>query len=177
MKKIALTLLGGTLLTGCGPVETINEQVKLSMPTVWMVSHGKEVDIGGEIVAVMGTDICNTGLGGSFPCWKFSLVDGDSQPVTLSNGIKEIWTTVGNENDSISLVRPNGFVVSSAEKTGCTVEGTPERSEDGERVIVKLKSIECPNGCVFWRGDALDNGQCPECGDDTHNLADDHFED
>ncbi|OEE38270.1 hypothetical protein A1QO_02515 [Vibrio genomosp. F10 str. ZF-129] len=40
-----------------------------------------------------------------------------------------------------------------------------------------FNAVECENGCGFWRGDILDNGQCPECGGDTHNLPDDHFDD
>lgn len=37
-------------------------------------------------------------------------------------------------------------------------------------------AVECPNGCGFWRGDILENSLCPECGDDTHELPDDHFD-
>lgn len=30
------------------------------------------------------------------------------------------------------------------EQSGCTVKGKPELSENGERVLIKLTSIECP---------------------------------
>lgn len=38
-------------------------------------------------------------------------------------------------------------------------------------------AVECENGCGFWRGGRLDNGRCPECGGDTNDVQEDHFED
>ncbi|CAH1592583.1 hypothetical protein THF1C08_320028 [Vibrio jasicida] len=142
MKKFVLSLLIGTLITGCDPVKIIRDQVEVAMPTQWMVHHGEKVDIGGEVVAIVGTDKCFTAFG-TYPCWKYSLIGGDKQLVTLSNGIQEIWTTVENDNDSLSLVRPNGFVVVAAPKTGCSVKAVSEPSENGKKIYIKAQSIEC----------------------------------
>lgn len=43
--------------------------------------------------------------------------------------------------------------------------------------VETYNAVECPNGCGWWMGDCLENGQCPECGDCTHEISDDHFDD
>ncbi len=52
----------------------------------------------------------------------------------------------------------------------------PESSIQTREEADTFNAVECPNGCGFWRSDILDDGMCPECGDDTHNLPDGHFD-
>lgn len=42
--------------------------------------------------------------------------------------------------------------------------------------VENLDAVECESGCGFWRGNKLTDGKCPECGDDTHSLPDDYFD-
>lgn len=114
VKAPQMLMAAAIFLGGCDTAEigraTI-DQFDLPKPSVWMVPDGKQVDIGDEVVSILATDQCNIGFGDAYPCWKFSLKDGDTQPVMLSNGIKEIWTTVDAGGDKVYLVRPNGFKV------------------------------------------------------------------
>ncbi|MDK9789750.1 hypothetical protein [Vibrio sp. D431a] len=43
--------------------------------------------------------------------------------------------------------------------------------------IETLNPVECSNGCGFWRGDNLDNGKCPECGDECYDVDQDEYPD
>lgn len=112
MKKLLiLTAIAG--LTGC--FEDVGQKVAESIdpptPSAWAISDGKSVDIGGETAKIIGTDNCSTGFGGVYPCWRFSLVPGDTQLVSLSNGIQELWMTEDAGEGRVYLVRSNGFKV------------------------------------------------------------------
>lgn len=100
-------------LSGCfGELgKQVSEQYNMSEPAVWSIKNGTEVDVGGDFVEIIGTDQCNNGFGDTYPCWKFSLIPGDTQLVTLSNGVQEIWTTQDAGEKRIHLVRPNGFKI------------------------------------------------------------------
>lgn len=37
--------------------------------------------------------------------------------------------------------------------------------------------VECSDGCGFWAGQLIDEGQCPECGSECRAIADDYFDD
>jgi hypothetical protein len=118
---IALIIL---IVSGCGPSKfqelevglgkfgsEISDTVGIIKPRYWMITSGKKVDIGDEIVSILGTDQCNTGFGNSYSCWMFSLEPSTETPVVLSNGLQELWRTVDEGEGVISLSRPNGFKV------------------------------------------------------------------
>lgn len=109
MLALSALLIG---MTGCfeGLGKQASEQYKIA-PSVWAIKNGATVDIGGEVVEIIGTDQCNNGFGDIYPCWTFSLIPGNTQIVNLSNGIQEIWTTQDAGKNRIFLVRPNGFKV------------------------------------------------------------------
>lgn len=101
-------------MAACSPSDvatTVSSTYNMSPPTTWMIPGGKKVDIGGETVSIIGTDSCNTGFGGTYPCLLFSTVPGETQLVTLSNGLTEYWKTTDAGEGRIHLERPNGFKV------------------------------------------------------------------
>ncbi|WP_454105786.1 hypothetical protein [Marinobacter sp. MBR-105] len=95
--------------------ESIQKEFDLEQPEAWMIRDGQKVDIGDEVVEIVGSDSCNTGFGDSYPCWIFSLKPGATTPVTLSNGIREVWTTQKAGEVRVQLVRPDGQLVSAVE--------------------------------------------------------------
>lgn len=36
--------------------------------------------------------------------------------------------------------------------------------------VDNFNAVECSNGCGFWRGSMIENGQCPECGDECNDV-------
>lgn len=114
--KVTISLVISTiLLYGCDldgvAVKAARKFNPSSHHASWMVPHGKKVNIGDRVATINGTDECTSGLGTTYPCWKFSLIHGDVQVVTLSNGLKEEWQTQTSNDHKVFLVRPNGFRV------------------------------------------------------------------
>lgn len=84
---------------------------KTGSPDVWAIAHGQKVEIGGEVIEVIGDDECGNGAGETYSCWMFSLTPGDGKQVLLSNGTTEVWTTASAGPGRIHLLRPNGYKV------------------------------------------------------------------
>ena len=112
--KLSLISFTAVLLSGCDSdyfSETVASISKVPTPTTWSFADGQKIDLGhGEVVSIIGSNTCSTGLD-EYPCWKFSLKNGDKQVVYLSNGMREEWETVSVGNNRVSLVRPNGTQV------------------------------------------------------------------
>ncbi|MFA0809457.1 hypothetical protein [Microbulbifer epialgicus] len=111
MKNIAFWTLISLLFMGCSSSEKSVLANNFHAPTLWALPDGKQVDIGGEVVSIIGTDKCSTGFGDTYPCWMFSLEPGSKQKITLSNGIQEVWISGDVGEGRIALLRPNGFPV------------------------------------------------------------------
>lgn len=53
----------------------------------------------------------------------------------------------------------------------------PRLSEpDNQDDVDNYSHVECSNGCGFWAGQKIDDGQCPECGSECNEIADDYFD-
>ncbi|USD59095.1 hypothetical protein J4N45_11185 [Vibrio sp. SCSIO 43140] len=125
VSRSTLIVTVSAVLFGCNDnlIENIVTEHTPPAPTVFYMNHGQEVDIGGEVTQIVGTDFCDNGLGEVFACWQFSLTEGDKQAVLLGNGTYELWTTVLNDANSYSLKRPNGVIVSAiVGDEGCDID-------------------------------------------------------
>lgn len=113
--RAALAVLAMTMTAGCEYelAYEVGSLLDAPEPKSWFVPDGHTVDIGYEVTQIIGTDMCNTGFGEGFSCWKYSLQDGAENPVLLANGQKEIWTTKVGDAGRFRLVRMNGVYVAS----------------------------------------------------------------
>lgn len=111
LASFTFTLIVVTFATITGDLGSILKVYKTESPDLWALPHGQKVDIGGEMVEVIGDDDCENGTGKTYSCWMFSLTPGDGKHVLLSNGTSEVWTTAAAGSGRIHLLRPNGYKV------------------------------------------------------------------